>query len=303
MRTVEYEAPYQKRTNLKQVTIERYRSPAELLEVALGRECAHGMRHDDFLGGDDRRPNDTYWAGFTSSRQAREDLIAGITDDGFARDVARYANTVRTDEVQRYKEMRRSVQGGAVCVPAVLAGDPRGMWCVRRSKAKSRVVRLGIDASVTANYPAKRWEDAGRAVVMTVAALERAGYRVGVETGLTVRLVNDTVLAMTVPVKRPEETINLRRVLFPLSKMAFFRGIGFGWIVRQPRYVPYGNIGFDVYNGFPHDSRDEEMDRLLGQMFGDDSVHVRMRDLCSQDGTEGAAAYLRSMLADAGDYI
>lgn len=297
MRSSKYETNGRYGSTVK-VHVERYKGAFDLLDTAEGRRCVKGLEDDDYLDeGRDRFPDRPAWAGFYRSSEARERFIAGIDDDGFAKDVARYADGIRTDEVLRYRDMRRDVRGGAVCVPAVLAGDPRGMWCVTRSKTRSRIVRLGIDAAVTSDFKREKWEKAGRDVVLTVAALEKAGYRVGIEVGMSIyESRNDTVIAMSLPVKRPEETLSLRKVLYPLTDMSFFRGIGFGWIVRNPYMVRDDGLGTDSFRAFGYDDRDEQMTRLAEEMFSPGAVHVRMHDLCTMNG---AAGYLRSLLLDA----
>lgn len=283
------------------VFIDRFTGPTDVLETCRKRKLKGSMlAHDDYFA-ENRYAENPRWSGFECSDDLWGKLEGGITDDSLTKDALRYAMTAKVQEEEKLRDIGRNVYGGAVIVPAVMCGDPRAMWCVKRKKVRSRIIQIGIDVTLTANFSASRYEMAGRAVVKTIARLEKAGYRVSVDVIIAVYLSGSKIIAMTMPTKRSSEVMNFRRILYPLTDTSFFRGVGFGWIVRQPHMNPsQTGLGQSVDSAFGYSERDDKLEELYGTILGQDRHMVMLRDLARKNSEEEAARWLEAQLLDTG---
>lgn len=292
---------------------ERFLSPNELYqkysspEMALCDEKARLMRHDDFFDTErNPKPQKPSWAGFTSTSTLWKKFIEGVTNDEVTKDAMKYANTAKVSREDKLKDIRRNVYGGAVIVPAVLSGDPRNMWCVKRKKVRSRVIHLAVDVALTWDFSSDRYVTAGKALVRTIAKLERAGYRVGVEVMISVYDHMNTddrgrhVIAMSYPAKRPNEVMNFRKIIYPLTDTSFFRGVGFGWIVRNPNMGPNGALGQTAGAAFGYSDRNQEdgLEKMYGGMFPKETVVIRFRDVASKRDMGEMERFLEAQMLD-----
>lgn len=283
----------------KSVYVDRFAGPYDLIAVCKERTCAKGLWHNDFFNGA-ARPSNPGWSGFEDPSQLWGWLEHGIEDDKLTRDAIAYANAARVTEEEKLRDVSRNVYGGAVIVPAVMAGDPRAMWCVNRKPVRSKVIRLSIDLSVTYNYPAQAYERAGRAVVRTVARLEKAGYRVAVEVAVCSALKRNKIVAMVMPIKSSGEVMNFRRMLYPLTDPSFFRGVGFGWMVRHPRMnANETGLGISLNNTFARYEREDKLEETYEGIFGPGSTVICLRDLADRRTEDDAARWLEAKMLDA----
>lgn len=289
---------------------ERFESPNEMYQIYKGLPLIDGklnLRHLDYFDTErDIRPKKPGWAGFSSSESLWDRFLGGIRNDELTADAVKYATNAKVSRRDRLQDIGRNVYGGAVVVPAVLSGDPRNMWCIKRKKVKSRIIPLVIDVALTCNYTSAQYERVGQAVVRTIAKLEKAGYRVGVD--VCISIYDDLhensdgrhIIAMSYPAKRPNEVMNFRKILYPLTDTSFFRGVGFGWMVRNRNMSNDPCLGTNTKNafGFDPEDRDEGIDKLYKGMFGNNVIMVRSYDLANRYTLEDAERFLEAQLLD-----
>ena len=292
---------------------ERFLSPNELYQkysspdMEVSGEKARLMRCEDYFDRErNPKPSKPSWSGFSSTNMLWKKFIEGVTNDEVTKDAIKYANTAKVAKEEKLKDISRNVYGGAVIVPAVLSGDPRNMWCVKRKKVRSRIIHLAVDVAITWNFSSDSYITAGKALVRTIAKLERAGYRVGVEVMMSVydHLNSDDrgrhIIAMSYPAKRPNEVMNFRKIIYPLTDTSFFRGVGFGWIVRNPNMGPNGALGQTSGAAFGYGDRDQEdgLSQMYGGMFPKDTVVIRFRDVASKRGIEEMERFLEAQMLE-----
>lgn len=283
------------------VYVDRFNGPLDVLETCRRRKLKGPMlATDDFFDETmDRHSSKPGWSGFLRASDLWDKLERGVKDDTLTKDAIRYANTAKVQHEDKLRDIGRNVYGGAVIVPAVMCGDPRAMWCVKRKKVRSRIIRVGIDVAMNANFSKERYEMAGKAVVKTIAKLEKAGYRVSVDVIVTTYLYGDKLIAMTMPTKRSSEVMNFRKILYPLTDTSFFRGVGFGWIVRQPHMNgDETRLGTDPDTDFGWSERDDKLEELYGRILDPEAHMVMLRDLARKDSEEEAARWLEAQLLD-----
>lgn len=280
--------------------VDRFSSPLDLLNTCRKRTLKGPMlASNDYFASSTRYAYDPDWSSFRSSDELWGKLEHGIENDELTKDAIRYATTAKVQREDKLRDIGRNVYGGAVIVPAVMCGDPRAMWCVKRKKVRSRIIHLGIDVSMNYGFSSRRYEMAGRAVVKTIARLEKAGYRVSVDIMVTTYISGGKVLAMTMPAKRSTEVMNFRRILYPLTDTSFFRGVGFGWIVRHPHMNANDTgLGRDPDAAFSLSEMDEKLDELYGAILGPNAHVVMLRDMARKGDENEAARWLEAQLLD-----
>lgn len=250
------------------VHAENFVSAAELVTYCKGRECVSGMEDNDFFNG--RTPDNKRWYDFKSS----EDLIAlvenGVSNTEVIKDAIRYARTAQVKDEEKLTRRVMDVVGGGVDVPAYLTGIPTCMYGLKRQKVKSRIVKLCIYCKALSHIDVAEYKKAGELIAKTVAKLEKAGYRIRL---LAMDAYEDRnwqsrsepkygnrhgIWIVTHMIKRENEPMNYRRVLFPLTRMAYHRGLGFGWMAVNGAPEIWG-LGGSIEGVVTDDNERDEM--------------------------------------------
>lgn len=279
------------------VHIDRFSSPYDLIRTVRDRDVIPGLERNDFLDPDRDRPSkDPDWNGFSQAHELVELLEEGIRDDRLTREVSAAALNARVERKDRLRDVGMNVYGGAVSVPALLSGHPKAMFCVKRRPVRTRILNLGVEIAANWSFRKQQLEEAGQAVARTVASLEKAGYRVQVTVGCSVwdyEQSGRVIIAMSMPVKGAGEPLNYRRMLYPLTDVSFWRGVCFGWIVRNPWFSCNEGLGRET--GYLFD--DEQLDAYHELIYGKGARVVRLRELATMDG-QRAEGMIQALLLD-----
>lgn len=276
------------------VHAENFSSAAELVSYCKGRKCVAGMSSEDFFNG--RNPSDKYWSNFNSSKELVELVERGIEDLSAVSGTAKYAKTAVVKEHEKLTQKCMDVVGGGVDVPAYLTGVPTCMHTLKRQRVKSKIVKLCIYCKALSNIDASDYQKAGEVIAKTVAKLEKAGYRIRL---LAMDAYEDDdnpsfydgrhgIWIVTHMIKKENEPMNYRRVLFPLTRMAYHRGLGFGWMAVNGAPYIYG-LGGAIERVVDDD---KEREQMFAQACGaDDYIILSQVDVIKyiqRHGTEQA---------------
>lgn len=125
------------------------------------------------------------------------------------------------------------VVGFQCSVPRYLQGIPTNMVNKKLSPVKQKVVVLNKIVNYTAgykNYEIIKW---GAETLKVIEAIERKGFRVKLNVVIANRCGGD-VEVVKIPVKKPDERLNLSKLAFPLAHTSMFRRLGFRYIEVSP---------------------------------------------------------------------
>ena len=281
------------------VIAENYTSAAELVSYCKGRKCTHaGYKHHDYFNDDSLYGGS--WEDFENSEELMELIKNGEQDLEKLRDVAKYAMTAQVLDKEKLITKHMDVVGGGVDVPAFLTGEPNCMYGLKRKKVKSRIIKLCIYCKALSYISAGQYKRAGELIAKTVAKLEKAGYRIRL---LAMDAYEDRnyarraqkmfdgrhdIWVVTHMIKRENEPMNYRRVMFPLTRMAYHRGLGFAWmsVNGSPEISGLGGDIDDVV----HDTaeREEMFARACGENDYIILSQVEVIGLMERYGTEQA---------------
>lgn len=247
MRRIQFDADPSSAGHGIRVIAENFDSAAELVRVCKERKVSpyyssHAYFNEDLTGGS--------WDDFEDSNDLIKLVENGVKDQSILDGVNRYARTARVKDEEKLVQRCMDVVGGGVDVPAYLTGVPTCMHSLKRLKVKSKVIKIGIYCHVLCNISAEQYRKAGELITKTVARLEKAGYRIRMravdvyeDSGWRDRKGFDgrhTLWMVTHMVKRENEPMNYRRIMFPITRVAYERGLGFAWMAVNGSPMIYG---------------------------------------------------------------
>lgn len=247
MRRVQFDADPSSAGHGIRVIAENFDSAAELVRVCKERKVSpyyssHAYFNEDLRGGS--------WDDFEDSDDLIKLVENGVKDQSILDGVNRYARTARVKDEEKLTQRCMDVVGGGVDVPAYLTGVPTCMHSLKRKKVKSKVIKIGIYCHVLCDISAEQYRKAGELITKTVARLEKAGYRIRMravdmyeDSGWHDRRGFDgrhTLWMVTHMVKRENEPMNYRRIMFPITRVAYERGLGFAWMAVNGSPKIYG---------------------------------------------------------------
>lgn len=235
--------------------VETFRDFTEFFSVCDKRKHKGGY----FSDARTRYSDDDDWSG-ASYKQARDMMI-----HGYEKSVEAVNSRVSQLQKQSFEKPPRRVSdycGFAPIVPAVIIGLPKTMWNNKKDMKKSKCVTVVYDVGVSACVSKKELEEHGAKVVSYIMNLERLGYRVRVDA--ICGFASGYAYAVRIPIKNENNPINLKRIAFPMTHVAFLRTLGFDWYERCPDAEYMSGYGTPLY-AMSSDDRKEFLDTVLNE--------------------------------------
>lgn len=265
-------APLTYRGTRFEMITEHYGSMSEVLQVAEQRHVMFdSLRSSDYLG-DRMMSGSRDFYGFSDTAELKTMIREGIRDESFASRVRKLRSSIQVKDEDKLCHMRRDVCGGAVNVPAFLQGVPECMVRQTRKPVKSKVLNLVVQSGYVWNTSIEDLEATSYALAMVIASLERTGYRVGVTVTGSFCFDNRRVISVGMPMKKPNEPLNIAKLMFMITSRAFFRGLLFGWSVRCPDTVDDRCLGTSLMHKFWGEDGREVTDAYFRREFGEGTV-------------------------------
>lgn len=283
MRRVQFDMDVNRGSDELRVFADNFSSAAELVEYCKGRKCRKGMEKHNYFNG--KKPSDASWSDFESPEDLMNLIEAGVRDDRILADVSKYALTARVKDQDKLTQRCMDVVGGSVDVPAYLSGVPTCMHGLTRKKVKSKIVKIGVLCDVLCDINSDRYKKAGELITKTIARLEKAGYRIRL---LALNVYDDRdyrdrgdeydgrrdIWVCSHMIKRENEPMNYRRIMFPLTRVAYLRGLGFGWMAVNGSPYIYG-LGGLITNLIDDQA---ECEKLIARACGEDDYIILSQD-------------------------
>lgn len=287
------------------VCAENYTSTAEVIAVSRARDPPDESWkfRRDYCAEDWDRQETGYWEGF-DSREEYEDLVRlGVNDPEIISGVRKYAAKAMVQDKDKLAVKCMDIVGGGVDVPTYLSGNPQCMYTMKKKKVKSKIITIGIECGLTCGYSSDQYKKAGVALTRTIARLEKAGYRVAVVSmAAFVDEIHNRVCVMTNVIKKENAPMNYARIMFPLTSIAYFRGLAFGWVVRNKDYKGYDTLGPHITSIFQYGEGNEKVEEMFQTALGRDNFIAtsmkQMVGICDGQGQEACEKYLESKIME-----
>lgn len=249
-------------SNMK-IMIERYDSAMQVVEDCKVREITD-TAFDDIAN--ERHIHDD-WHGVNSYEEALDYL-----NNGYQPTVDRLKEKIKVSKVGEHKRVKfqNSIVGANPVVPLAIMGIPNCMVDTKIKPIKNKVIDVYYDITNSCGTDPEDIIQSGQKLLGAIIELENQGYAFnlyGVQSYSNQRSAD----ILVVKVKSSGQPIDLKRISFPLTHVAFFRVIGFDWYSKCPKAEyrsGYGHaIGYELDN--------DETDEFADQVFGNNSIYIK----------------------------
>lgn len=221
----------EKIVNGTKVTAEKFNSISEFLKEYEHKEIsANYANHETakYLQDETYTEHKQEFTGVSGYAEAVNQLKNGVNVSAI-----KSARTAAAAGTKR--QVKKSVNGGRVSVPAYLNGSPA---CMRRScrlPAKTEL-NIVVDTGVHCGVTSEQITEAGKTIVKFITELEER-YNVNLHAAVATN-INKKVYTCSIKIKDAGKPFSAARVSFCLTSAAFLRVFGFIWITRANK-VPY----------------------------------------------------------------
>ena len=191
------------------------------------------------------------WCDTYNYEEARMYLTQGRLYDDLGADIERY----RTKGTATKRTPEMSVQGHTVVVPLYLQGIPNNMITNKR-KLNNKIITIVYSPQAPHYVSNDELIKGATKLFKNIVSLESEGYRVN----LFVVECNNGRWGYALKLKTDRETLNIKKMCFPLVSSSFLRRIGFR--IKERLYKDW--IGYGYGNGiFEYDEYDKFIKQYL----------------------------------------
>ena len=173
------------------------------------------------------------WCDTSNYEEARMYLTQGRLYDDLGADIEKY----RTKGTATKRTPEMSVQGHTVVVPLYLQGIPNNMITNKR-KLNNQIITIIYSPQAPHYVDNDDLIKGATRLFKNIVSLESEGYRVN----LYVVEVNDGKFGYALKLKTDRETLNIKKMCFPLVSSSFLRRIGFR--IKERLYKDWIGYGY-----------------------------------------------------------
>lgn len=253
----------------RKILIEEFDSANEVVRESNSREITDSSFKDARTRVDED---------FTGVRNFDEAL--DYLKSGYQPSVDRIKESIKSNVQGQEKRVKfyNDVVGFQPIVPLALQNVPNCMVNERMVKMKSKVINVYYDMACRCGTECEDLLKAGEKILVAIMELEAQGYRVNVSAvqGYTDSNSADIIC---VKIKNANQPLDLKRMSFPLTHVAFFRCIGFDWYSR----VPGGTYRDGYGRALGYSCSRKEMEKGFEEIFKKKCVVFRATDALRKD--------------------
>lgn len=245
---------------------EQFESVLELAQVNQKRVVTEGWK--DYQLKENQINED--WHGVSSSKEAYE-LLSNGWQEGVDK-INEYVNKVAKTGYRSKVSFENAVVGFTPCVPLALMNVPNCMIGMKKENVKSKVINIVYDTGASAGVSSSSMLDAGKNLIQAIINLEMNGYRIELKVADFYCIGHKYDFTLTT-VKNANQSLNLKKLMFPIAHSAWLRVIGFQWQDRSPMCADNvdGGRGTPFYNS---NGTKEDLKELLGN----NTVYLNYKD-------------------------
>lgn len=266
------------------VFAETFSSASDIINTCASRTPRNYIFEEyDHFGAGNINIYDLDFYGFENSADLKKRLICGTADVRSVHKITEYAYRAHVEYKDKLVQPEKRVSGGAVSISSYLSGQPRNMWALARRPVRSKIIDLAVNVGVTGNINKDDYNAVGMSIAKVIAKLEKAGYRIRlhiVNFGLIQTEYDSTILLFDYLIKGENESMNYKKMLYPIIDISFHRGVIFNWRGTNPNMPKNGNIGSsDIDRIFDSIAeRDETTSEMFEKIYGHSVTCLVMRD-------------------------
>lgn len=217
--------------------VDEFEGMNELVEVCRSRPI-NPLYHPSFVQaydcyGDDHAI-DKDFTGFANVKDMLDTFTKGRMDAKLMKKVKDFGEQIYIESSTPKDTIDFMPFGGILSIPKILAQSPDYRAVVLADDRQDRTIELGIDGAISCIFNKKDIERIGLAIMGMVSQLEAQGYNLRIRLITTnMNSTDKRILSMSVVLKDYCDTMDMSRLLIPITSTAFHRGMMFGWMIRH----------------------------------------------------------------------
>lgn len=189
--------------------------------------------------------------------------------------------------VSKHTQFYNDVAGFAPVVPNAILGLPQSMVNSKTKPIKTKVIDIYYEMTASCSTSSEDIIKAGKKMLSAIVELEAQGYRFNLYVIQDYYRNGEGCDMLCVRVKTASQPFDLKRMSFPMSHTAFFRGIGFDWYARFPLGKYRSGYGKSISCEKSQEVVQEEIKRLFGKSAVYFAATQLMKDDTSEDYIKG----------------
>lgn len=174
-------------------------------------------------------------------------------------------------------------------VPNAILGLPDSMINSHIKPIKTKVLDVFYDMTASSCTSSEDIIKAGEKMLGTIVELEAQGYRFNLYAVQTYYGDRTGADILCVRIKSASQPLDIKRMSFPATHSAFFRGIGFDWYSK----CPVAKFRFGYGHAISYDFENEKITEEFRKMFGRSAVYFACTKIMKKD-----KEYLKGVLTN-----
>lgn len=258
---------------------------------------------------------------YNSAQEMAKDLeVREITDSRFKSNPYSDSHWVGADREQTYTMLREGYQptvdalkskmkisaagqskrfksyndvvGYQPIIPNAIMGLPNSMVNSSMKPIKTKVIDVYYEMTVTSNFSSNDLIQAGQKMLGVIMELEAQGYRFNLYCTQGYYRSGEGCDMVCIKVKSANQPMDLKRMSFPISHTAFFRGIGFDWYSKFPK----GKFRYGYGTSITVDKTQDAIQEEYRKLFGKSAVYFAAMTIVKKK--DEAEKYLKEVLTN-----
>ena len=192
---------------------------------------------------------------------------------------------------KRFKSYN-DVVGFQPIVPNAIMGLPKSMINSSMKPIKTKVIDVYYEMTCAAFTKSADLIKAGQKMLGAIMELEAQGYRFNLYCTQGYYSPTEGCDMLCVKIKSANQPMDLKRMSFPLTHTAFFRGIGFDWYSKFPKAtyrVGYGRA-------IAYSKSQSEIQEEYRKIFGKSAIYFAAKTIIEED--DKADKYIMEVLTN-----
>ena len=213
----------------------------------------------------DSRFEDTFRAGRKDFVGATKEETFRMLREGYQPTVDALKGKIKVNASGKRFKSFNDVVGFQPIIPNAIMGLPNSMVNSSMTPIKTKVLDIYYNMTVACHVDSKDLIKAGQKMLGVILEMEAQGYRFNLYVCQDYYESSSGCDMVCVKIKSANQPFDLKRMSFPVSHTAFFRGIGFEWYSKFPLGTYRYGYGSSIAYNKPLDEIDKEFKRLFGK--------------------------------------
>lgn len=192
---------------------------------------------------------------------------------------------------KRFKSYN-DVVGYQPIIPNAIMGLPNSMVNSSMTPIKTKVLDVYYEITCSAWTESSDLIKAGQKMLGVIMELEAQGYRFNLYCTQGYYDSRTGCDMVCIKVKSANQPMDLKRMSFPISHTAFFRGIGFDWYSKFPKGTYRPGYGHAI----AHEKTQQAIQEEYRKIFGKSAIYFSATKIINEG--DKAEAYLKEVLTN-----